>query len=228
MSGTTLPGPQVDVEVALGIGSIYPGGVWDSGTFGFNTWGDPETDLGDWTDVTCDTVDGFTLGSGTSPDGVVTSWEGQTCALTLVGDVYDPRSGPYVGLLGPGLPVRVRWRATGAADWLTTFVGWCDDDGFTYDPTTSQASIAATDGTRIFAGFDGLEQPAIGQGERASDRVLRIAGMVGWSDLDVTAGGVALQATTLAGAAWSLLLAVADTDPGPLVGHPRRSARIPA
>ena len=216
MSGATLPGPQVDIEVALAIGSIDPSAVWDSGYWGYNTWSEPDTPLGDWADVTCDVVIPLTLGSGTSPDGVVTRWEAQTCAFTLIGEEYDPRSGPYVGLLGPSLPVRVRWRPTGADDtaWLTTFLGQTTDDGFTYDPKTRLATVAATDATAVLAAYDGVEQAAQGAGETASARVARIANMAGWpaDRRDIAPGGVAVQATTLADAAWTLLLAVADTD----------------
>ena len=215
MSGTTLPGPGVDLEVCLGIGTIEPGGVWDLGTFDYNTWQETDTSLGDWTDVTCDVLVPVTFGAGSSADGVVTRWEAQTCAFTLRGSVYDPRSGPYVGLLGPGLPVRVRWRPTGSPDWISAFVGQTDDDGFTYDPKSHQAHLATTDGTRIFAAFDGLAQdPEVGLGDTAGERVERIADMVQWPEdrRDIDPGGVACQATSLADNAWSLLLAVADTD----------------
>ena len=215
MTGTSLLS-GVDIEVALGIGTIKPGAAWDAGTFDYNTWQETDTPLGDWTDVTCDVAEPVALASGSSPDGVVTRWEAQTCNLTLVGPTWDPRSGPYVGLLGPALPVRVRWRPTGTDDsaWLTTFVGAADDDGFTYDPKTELATVAATDGTRILAAFDGVEQPPIGAGESAAARVNRIADMAGWpvAQRDIAPGGVAVQATTLADAAWTMLLAVADTD----------------
>ena len=59
-------------------------------------------------------------------------------------------------------------------------MGQAADDGFTYDPKQQLAQLSATDGTRIFAAFNGVEQPAIGQGETAAARVSRIADMVGW------------------------------------------------
>ena len=215
MSGTSLLS-GIDIEVALGIGTIKPGAVWDASTWDFNTWQETDTPLGDWTDITCDVVEPVVLASGSNPDGVVTSWEAQTCSFTLTGDTYDPRSGPYMTLLGPALPVRVRWRPTGTDDssWLTSFVGQTDDDGFTYDPKTQLASVAATDGTRVLAAFDGVEQGPIGAGESAAQRVSRIADMAGWpvAQRDISPGGVAVQATTLAEAAWTMLLAVADTD----------------
>jgi hypothetical protein len=214
MTGTPLPGPGIDLEVCLGIGSIQPGGVWDSGLWDYNTWQETDTTLGNWTDVTCQVAGDIGLGAGTSPDGVVTRWESATCSFDLVGALFDPRSGPYAALLGPGLPVRVRWRVTGDPDWLVAFVGATDDEGFSYDPKTAVAHIAATDGTRIFAAFDAVEQAPVGSGETAAQRVTRIADLVGWpANLrDIAPGGVALQPTTLAQAAWTMLLAVADTD----------------
>jgi hypothetical protein len=212
---TLLPGPGVELEVCLGIGTVQPGGVWDAGTFDYNTWQQTDTALGDWTDVTCDVIDQtIRSAAGSSPDGVVTRWEAATLNFALIGAVFDPRSGPYAGLLGPGLPVRMRWRPAGADQWIIGFAGYVDDDGFSYDPAIRQAGIAATDGTRIFAGYDGVEQPPAGAGETAADRVARIADLVGWpaGARDIDPGGVAVQSTTLAQAAWTLLLAVADTD----------------
>ena len=211
----TLPDPGIDVEVCLGIAAEYPDGVWDSGTFDFNVWVAPDTSMGGWLDVTC-LVDRVRLAAGSSADGVVTRWEAQTCSFTILGETFDPRSGPYAGILGPGVPVRVRWRVTGNPDWLTTFTGYIDDGGFTYDPKAKTAAVAATDGTRIFAAYDGLEQSPQGANETAAQRVTRIADMVGWpaDQRDIQPGGVALQPTTLAQEAWSMLLAVADTDLG--------------
>ena len=216
MSGATLPGPQIDLEVSLAIGTLQPGGVWDAGTWNYNTWQDPPTPLGDWTDITCDVAAGLHMAAGSSPDGVVTRWEAQTCAFTILGDIWDPRSGPYAGLLGPNVPVRVRWKPAGAPDpaWAVAFIGQTTDDGFTYDPKAGRAAVAATDATAVFAAFDGIEQGSQGAGETAAARVGRIADLVGWPGdrRDIAAGGVAVQATTLAGAAWTMLLAVADTD----------------
>lgn len=215
MSGASLPGPQIDIEVCLGIGTVYPGAVWDSGVWDYNTWQETDTALGNWTDVTCYVPNGLKLAAGSSSsDGVVTRWEAQTCAFTLLGKLFDPRTGPYTGLLGPGLPVRIRWRVTGDPDWLTAFVGQVTDDGFTFDPKAERASVSATDGASVLAAYDGLEQAPQGTGEIASDRVLRIANMAGWPAAlrDITPGGVTLKSTTLAQSAWTLLLAVADTD----------------
>lgn len=213
-----LPGPMIEFEVALAVGQAANAGVWESGVWDANSWGETDTSLGDWVDVSCYVINsGVHLTAGaTSADGVVTRWEAATTNFELLGAQFDPRSGPYAGLLSPGLPVRIRWRPNVVgAEWLTAFGGFVDDDGFSYSakghPT---ASVAATDGTRIFAGFDGLEQPIQGTGETAAERVTRIADMVGWPEnlRDIEAGGVTVQGTTLAQNSWTLLLQVADTD----------------
>jgi hypothetical protein len=210
-----LPGPNLEIETALGIGLSGSAGAWDEGAWDANVWANPDTELGDWVDITCYTLDGLSLGAGSqSADGVVTRWEAATCALDVYGAAFDPRSGPWAGLLGPSIPVRVRWRVPGAVDWVTAFLGYTDDDGFSYDPKTKQAHLSATDATRIFNAFDGVEQNSQGGGETAAQRVTRIADMVGWDTeaRDITAGGVAVQATTLAQNAWTMLLQIADTD----------------
>jgi hypothetical protein len=210
-----LPQPGIEIEIALGIGRADQAGVWDSGSWDYSRWQQPDTTLGNWVDVTCDTADGFTMGAGaSSADGIVTRWEAATVALTLIGDQWDPRSGPYADVLGASIQARIRWRVAGDTTWITTFLGFVDENGFTYDPKTKRAQVACTDGTRILNGFDGLEQPPIGAGETAAQRVARIADYVGWpaGQRDITAGGVTVQATTLADNAWTMLLTVADTD----------------
>lgn len=212
---TVLPQPQIEFEIDIGVGQSALSGVWDAGIFDVGVWGQTDTSLGDWVDVTCDVVDGVTMGAGaSSADGVVTRWEAATLTFALVGAQYDPRSGPWAGIIGPATQARMRWRAAGAPDWHVGFVGFVDDEGFAYDPKTRVADISCTDSTRIFTAYDGLEQSPIGQGETAAQRVTRIADMVGWpiERRDIQAGGVPVQATTLAGEAWTMLLQVADTD----------------
>ena len=65
---------------------------------------------------------------------------------------------------------------------LVAFQGAADDEGVYLEPekTASRAQVAATDGTRIFSAFDGVEQPEQGRNETAAQRVARIADMVGW------------------------------------------------
>ena len=123
---------------------------------------------------------------------------------------------PTLSYAGVGCAVDVV-AAPLAGPWLTAFNGYVDDDGFTYETKGTPvptAALSCTDGTRIFAAFDGVEQPPQGQGETAAQRVTRIADMVGWpTELrDIEAGGVAVRDTTLAQNAWTMLLNVSDTD----------------
>ena len=214
----TLPGPQVDLEVCLAVGQQALAGVWDTGTWDTNVWAQTDTELGDWVDVTCNVEVPFEMHAGTDrADGVVTRWEAATTALTLHGDAFNPRSGPYAGLLGPGLPVRIRWRPTGAPDWRPGFSGYVDDDGFTWTKPAGHvgsAHVAATDGTRILNAADLMKRAPVGAGETASARVTRIADAVQWptDQRGIQPGGVTVRSTTLDGSAWSQLLLVADTD----------------
>jgi hypothetical protein len=209
-----LPGPGIELSVEIGVGRLTPTAQWDYEAWDQSSWGDPESTLGDFVDVTCYTVDGVSLGAGSSADGVVTRWEAASCAFQLIGDLFDPNAGPWVGLLGPGVPVRVRWRPASGGSWWTAFTGQTTDDGFSYDTKTQLANINATDGTAILSAFDAPEQPAVGQGDSAAARVARILDFSEWpaDRRDITAGGVALKSTTLADSAWTMLLAVADTD----------------
>lgn len=223
---------QAEIAVELGVGRQGQRGVWDAGSFDQAVWGQSDTSLGDWVDVTCFVINGsLTLSAGSSTaDGVVTRWEAASCAFVLVGQQWNPWQGPYAGVVGPAVPVRVRWRsvtvppadllAVDTTQWQLAFTGMTDDDGYTWNPAhesqahRSTAAFGCTDGTRLLAGFDGLEQTAVGQGETSSARVLRILDTALWPAAlrDVTAGGVTLKATTLAEAAWTMLLQVCDTD----------------
>jgi len=212
-----LPDPGIEVEICLGVGRTDTAAVWDTGRFDVNTWTTSDTSLGDWVDVSCSVLDGVDMTAGASnDDGVVTRWEAATCSFTLVGYQWNPNSGPYAGLLAPNLPVRVRWRPVGSDTWMTAFLGAVGDSGFAYTHKGNRprATVAATDGTRILAAFDGVEQSPAGYGETAAQRVTRIADNAGWplNLRDITPGGVAVKETTLAGVAWTELLAVADTD----------------
>ena len=214
-----LPGPGIEIEICLALGRQTPQtGVWDAGRFDSAVWAQTDTTLGDWVDVTCDVQVPFQLHAGTDrSDGVVTRWEAATTALTLWGDAYNPRSGPYAGLLGPGLPVRIRYRAAGATTWLPGFNGYVDDDGFTWSKPpghVGRAQVAATDGTRILNAADLMKRAPVGAGETAAARITRIADAVQWpaDRRGIEAGGVTVRSTDLSGSAWSQLLLVADTD----------------
>src|SRR4029077_7126833 len=106
-------------------------GVWDAGVWNGSVWGQPDTELGDWVDVTCQVAGTFTLTAGTSDrEGVGTRWEAATATFTLDGAQWDPWNGPYVGVLGPQLECRWRWRPTGEATWRPLFYGAVTDGGW--------------------------------------------------------------------------------------------------
>lgn len=222
-----------ELEVDLGLGHQAGAAVWESARWDVEAWSQTDTTMGDWVDVTCSVLDdpGVELGAGSSDaDGVVTRWEAATCGFTLFGAQWDPWGGPWAGVIGPGLPVRVRWRPTPAArapaaatglatgDWQDAFVGSVADGGYGYtpsrDPRLSTATVQAVDATQLLVEADGLEQDPLGAGEPASARVTRVLDNAAWPPgaRDITPGGTALRATTLADVAWTELLAVADTD----------------
>ena len=211
-----LPGPGIEMEICLGLGNTAQDGVWDTGRWDVNSWGNPDTSLGDWVDVSCSVVDKGVVSS--RPVAQQTGWspagKRRPARSSSSATEYDPRSGPWAGIIGPSLPIRVRWRPVGSPTWLTTFIGFVDDGGFDYDPMTHLSAVAATDGTRLLAAFDGIEQAPQGTGETAAARVTRIADLAHWplDRRDITPGGVTLKSTTLADNAWSMELAVADTD----------------
>jgi hypothetical protein len=112
------------------------------------------------------------------------------------------------------VPVRWRWRPTGETSWRPLFRGAVIDGGWTWDPRSQTAQVACADTTSDLVTFDGQQQPPVGAGENASQRVTRILDNARWpaDARDVTAGGVALVATDLDAKAWEELTAVADTD----------------
>lgn len=204
-----------DLELALGIGRQAVAGVWDAGRWDTSVWAQTDTTTGDWVDVTCDVVSPFQLAAGTSENqGIATRWEAASCAFTLAGDDWDPWGGPYADLLGPQIPVRWRWRLTGATTWSPLFYGATIDAGWDWDPRTGTAEVVASDATADLATFAGAKQAPVGAGETAAARVTRWLDYARWPTdrRDVTAGGVTLVDTDMSGKAWEKLLDVADTD----------------
>jgi hypothetical protein len=157
----------------------------------------------------------MSLAAGASDaDGVVTRWEAATCHFTLHGDEWDPWGGPYAGILGPQVGVRVLARKVGGT-WAPVFTGTTTADGWVWNPgTRPTAVVSASDPVQLLAAADGPEQAAVGQGEIASARVTRILDAASFPVQlrNVTSGGVTVKSTTLANAAWPDLLQVADTD----------------
>lgn len=224
----------IDLRVQLGIGRQASRGTWDAGAWDIAVWGQTDTALGDWVDVTCDVADPFKLAAGASDvDGIVTRWEAATLGMTLYGDAYDPWGGPYAGVVGPGVAVRVLWRPQTAPPqpilppevpeypgWHWAFMGLVSAGGWEFAPARAgsgidETRISATDTTQVLAAYDAVAtDPPVGAGEDGSARVIRILNMAYWADFrrDVTPGGIPMRATNLEGSAWEQLLTVADTD----------------
>jgi hypothetical protein len=222
--GTARTRYGVDLRVQLGIGRQEGRGVWDAGIWDFATWGQPDTELGDWVDVTCDVEDPFKLQAGASDaDGVVTRWEAATCYFTLWGATWDPWAGPYAGIVGPGVGVRVLWRPTIANDgdpWEHAFRGSIAADGYEWHPSATHDSVqvSAVDATEILVAYEAVDGDLVGDGDIASARVARILDVAEWPDdadhRDILTGGIENQPTNLGGVAWEQLLITADTDLG--------------
>ena len=119
---TSLP-CGIDLEVCLALADAELGGVWDSSNWNAAVWQQADTSMGDWLDVTCDCATIDLAGGATTSDGVLSRWENRTGTLTLYGPDYDPWSAPYAGKLTPALPVRIRYRATGASGLVGVLYG---------------------------------------------------------------------------------------------------------
>jgi hypothetical protein len=172
-------------------------------------------------DVTCDVLDPFEFHAGTdSSDGIVSHWESATLSLQLLGERWNPFSGPYAGLLGPQTPIRVRWRPAGDAEWRGVFLGFVDDDGFKWSRRgewSGVAEVAATDGTRLLNAADLIGGPLVGASETAGSRISRLADLSFWEyGRAIDVGGVPMNPTDTKGNAWTQMLAVADADLGAL------------
>ena len=218
-----------EVEVAIALARTFPAGEWDTSGWDNSEWEQTDTSLGDFLDVTCDTLDGIDLAAGsTAIEGVVARWEAATATLSLIGEDYDPRTGQWAGLLAVGLPVRIRWRPYPDGTWSTVFLGSVADNGYRWDAHAHIAQLMCSDLTADLVAYDSLatELPGTGAGDTAAERVDRVLDIasVDPARRDITAGGVTLMASQLEGPLWDHLMDVADADLGLL--WVRRDGRI--
>jgi hypothetical protein len=202
---------ELAVEMAIG-GSGVNG--WDQSAWDFAAWASDTS--GGWVDVTCDTSE-VTLASGASaPDGLLTAINGTTGGVTLHGDQYNPWAPPQApGLLGPAVPVRLRWRHVGDASFQTAFTGVTD--GWPFDRASGTAPIPILNATGLLANMTlPTQTPAVGQGETIDQRMNRILNAAAWSTglRVIPADSHRVISTELGQAPWVMLQTAADTGIG--------------
>lgn len=186
-------------------------GLWDTGVWGGST------DLVDM--VALGLVRGGSISRGSTRfEGVYARAEAGTAEVVL--DNRDARfdptnlAGPYVALgVTQVVPMRAFRVRAGAYDlWR----GFADAWRLGYPPGDAVCTLVGTDGFKVLANFNGLEQGSQGAGEDTGARVARILDNADWpaADRDLDAGLTAVQATTLASPALAEILLTADTEVG--------------
>lgn len=137
---------------------------------------------------------------------------------------FDPTnlSGPYVSAGETQItPMRAWWlQATWNSVTYNLWRGFADNWQLDYPHTGNDATttLTGTDGTKILANFDGLEQSSQGASERTDQRISRILDNAGYpaTGRSLDEGLTTCQATTLAANAWTEALLTADTEIGEL------------
>jgi hypothetical protein len=207
---------SIEVMIELGIGRQASEGIWDSSAFDYAVWGQDDTSLGDWVDVTCDVSEITLTGGADAPDGVVTAIRATTGGLTLHGDEWNPWASPWGDMLGPDVAVRIRWRHAGDTTWLPMFYGVTD--GWPYDRDTKIAAVPILDATGYLANLKlGELGMPVGNGESVSARIGRVLDAARWpaARRDIPSDrALQVAATVLGDMAWSLVATAADTDLG--------------
>lgn len=136
---------------------------------------------------------------------------------------FDPTNlaGPYVSAgVTQVTPMRaVRVLATWGDTTYSLFRGFADEWRVNYDsPPVAICTLRCTDATKVLQNNDRTAVAAVGAGEDSGARISRILDSASWSDVDriIATGDTTLQATTLAGSAWTEALLVQDTEYGEL------------
>jgi len=197
-------------------------GAWDSAVWDTDTWGPDEL----FVDLSAYPL--RRLSTDRHFGREVQAWEAGAATLVLdnrSGDLSpDNLSGPFVTAgvteIRPWRAIRVNATFAGvtypvyrgyALDWLESWPG---------GPNRTNAgdaivTVPCTDELGKLAGFDGLEQPAVGAGELFGTRIHRLlnnAGHVG--ERAIEAGTITMQATTLAADTSTELKLTADSEGG--------------
>lgn len=199
------------VHVFLAIPS--PADVWDTARWDHGRW-----DAGGSTvvEVTCDT-EGIDIDYGR--DGPTSHVAPMTAKFSV-----SNASGDFTPWLNTparrrrwwiGAPVRI---ATETGPLFTGYVAeMTEDDAAFGDPAEWRTLFTALGPAGFLAQANGLEQPSQGANEFAGARLARIcnqAAIPAWIARTFDAGGVAMQATTLASAALEEAWLTADSDGG--------------
>jgi len=213
--------------VELGLASTSTSFTLDSATEGILNTGTLGDDLGYvWTNVSTYVLDeGFTFRRGaTRSQGPWWRYEAGSASFTVdnLDGRFDPLnlSGPYVsgGLseLRPGLPVRIAAVINGTTE--TQWLGVVDHLELDYNSMTwSTVQFVCVDGLeRLQAAELPPLAEAVGAGDTVPARLNRILDRADWPGdrfFDETPA-TTLQASTLAGTAWSQVLNAVDSDAG--------------
>lgn len=202
------------VEAAFSV-PTSTSGVWGSGLWDTALWGVDVT----WTDITA-YLRSFTTIRAFQRE--TARWASGTATVVL--DNSDGRfspahtSGPYAsgGVTGirPWRPIRAT--VTYAGTTYPVFYGYAIDFEESYPGfgVENVVVISAVDEIAKLAGFTSSSQGSLGDGETSGARIHRIINNAGSTANRAVEGLVAMQATTLEGAAVTLLDLTADSEGG--------------
>lgn len=209
--------PTITTEIGITTNDTGTG-IWDESLWDTGTWG---PDIA-WTDISA-YVQEISTFRGRSRENDRYQTGSAKLNLKNLDGRFTPANltGPYVAggvsQIRPRVPVRIR--ATWAGIVYPLFYGraesWQDQHPmFGYDAVTV---LSVVDGLAELAAFNGPEQPEQGAGEQSGLRIQRILDNLGWTlGTDIDVGTATMQATTLAGDAFSEAALTADSEGGAL------------
>lgn len=205
---------EVNFEGVSGTALVFDDadrGKFDTGTFGGSFA---------WVDVT-EFVRSASITRGVSRfDGVYGRAEAGRATVVL--DNSDARFDPtntaspyYAGGVTQVQPMR-RWRIR--ADGQPLWYGFADSWDLSYPVGGHDAvcTLTGTDGTKVLANYDGVEQSSQGEGEPTGRRIERVLDNASWpsDQRDLDTGNLTVKATTLAPPAWTEIVLTSDTELG--------------
>jgi hypothetical protein len=214
--------PWIALEVELGLGVTRdPILTLDdpiNGQLDFGLLGSPDSP---YMDVSCDVRSLIWQSGATRSDGVLTRWEAGVATVVLDNrdGAYDVSQDPTAGTprLEPMIPLRIRGCLAGDTNDIYLFMGYADDLAMGWDANgDATVTVIATDGTKLLSGYDAPELASpVGDGETSAQRAQRIITEAEWTGpVNITAGGLAMQSTTMAQDSWTQLLLNQDAEMG--------------